>query len=78
MLYVTLKIKEYGCGRESANIDQIYAGNSEEAALEAIDVDFDEEITHMNGDSCQDGEDSYMIDEDTDEQISYKILRIEL
>ena len=78
MIYTTLKIREYGCGRKSADIKTIYEGRNEEEALAAIDEDFEEELQYVNGDTDQDGEDSYLIDNDTDERISYKILRINL
>ena len=76
LLYVTLKIKDYGCSYEPTNITHIYAGTDYQAALAAIDKDFDEEVVYMNGDSCQNGEYSYMIDDDTDEKITYQILKI--
>lgn len=78
VIYTTLKIREYGCGREPADITTIYEGRDEKEALAAIDEDFKEELQYVNGDTDQDGEDSYLIDNDTDERISYKILRINL
>lgn len=78
MIYATLKIREYGCGRKSTDVTTIYEGRDEEEALAAINEDFEEELQYVNGDTDQDGEDSYLIDNDTDERISYKILRINL